>query len=95
MLLIVIASMGAFLVLYSVFRHITGVGFGDAGEKYMMDIIMIGALGLFMYNRKMASDERKAKEAALEAERRAAEGYVEPVPEEDENLPHWKQKNQD
>jgi len=93
MLLIIIASMGAFLVLYSVFHYFTGKGFGEAGEKYMMDIIMFGALGLFVYNRKMASDEKKAKEAALEEERRAAEGYVEPVSEEDENLPHWKQKD--
>ena len=93
MLLIIIASMGSFLILYSVFRHLTGKGFSDAAEKYMMDVIMIGALGLFMYNRKMVSDEKKAKEAALEAERREAEGEVEPVSEEDENLPHWKQKD--
>ena len=85
--------MGAFLILYSVFRHLTGIGLSDAGEKYMMDIIIFGALGLFVYNRKIAGDEKKAREAELEAERLAAEGQAEPVSEEDENLPHWKQKD--
>ena len=90
-LLAIIAALGIFIIVYSLIRHFTGIGFGEKGEKYMMDVVIFGALGLFMYNRKMASDEKKAREAAAEAERRAAE---EPEPEEevskdDENLPHW------
>ena len=89
-LLIIIAVLGIFLIAYSLIRQFTGIGFGEKGEKYMMDVIIFGSLGLFMYNRKLASDEKKAREAAAEAERRAAE---EPEPEVqapgDEDLPHW------
>lgn len=99
MLLIIIASMGIFLIAYSVFRHFTGIGLGEKAEKYMMDIIVFGALGLFVYNRKMAGDERKAKEAAEEAKRRAAEepepeAPQEQVSEDEENLPHWERNKQ-
>jgi hypothetical protein len=93
LLLMITAGMGIFLIGYSLIRHFTGFGFGEAGEKYMMDVIIIGALGLFMYNRKMARDERLAKEAAAkaeeEAERRAAEGPEEVIDPEEDNLPHW------
>ena len=90
-LLIIIAALGVFIIAYSLVRQFTGFGFGEAGEKRMMDIIIFGALGLFLYNRKLAKDEKQEREARAEAERRAAE---EPEPEEaasedDENLPHW------
>jgi hypothetical protein len=94
MLLITIASMGTFIIVYSLFRYLTGIGFSETGEKYMMDIIIFGALGLFVYNRKLAKDEKIAREAAKEAERRAAEEPVpeEPAPEDDVNRPHWERK---
>ena len=91
-LLKIIAAMGIFIIAYSLFRHFTGIGLSETAEKYMMDIIIFGALGLFLYNRKLARDEKRAREAAEEAERRAAEEPEEEAPEEDENLPHWERK---
>ena len=91
MLLTITAGLGVLIIVYSLVRHFTGFGLSEAGEKYLMDVVIICALGLFMYNRKMARDEKRAREEAAEAERRAAEGPPE-EPEEspdDENLPHW------
>ena len=95
-LLIIIAAMAVFMIGYSLVRYFTGAGFGEDIEKYMFDGIVIGCLGLFMYNRKLAKDEKQAK-AAEEAERKAAE-ETEASPEEkdstseDENLPHWERR---
>jgi len=60
-------------------------------EKYAFDTIIIAALGCYMYNRKLAKDEREAKAAAEEAERRAAEEpeEQEELSPDEENLPHW------
>jgi len=92
-LLIITASLGFFLIAYGVFRYFTGIGLSEGIEKYMFDIIIFGALGLFLYNRKMVSDEKKARAAKEEAERLAAEEAANPVEEtsspDDENLPHW------
>ena len=102
MLLTIVAAMGVFLILYSLFRHITGIGFSEGLERYIMDMILITALVAFVYSRKMARDE---KNAAEEAERRAAEDPQE-APSEDEassqddassqhddDLPHWERKS--
>ena len=88
MLLIIIAAMGAFIILYGLFRQLTGLSLGEAGDKRMMDIIMITALGLFIYNRKLAKDERNAREAAEQAESQAADKPEEEVLPEDDDLPH-------
>ena len=89
MLLIIVASLGAFIILYSLFRHFTGLALSESNEKIMMDIIIFSALGLFLYGRKLKSDERKAKEAADEAERQAAEEPDETPAIDDDDLPHW------
>jgi len=89
MLLIIIAAMGVFIIGYGLFRYLTGIGLSEAHEKTMMDVIIFGALGLFVYNRKLANDEKKARQTAEEAARRAAEEPVETVSTEDEDLPHW------
>ena len=92
MLVITIISMGVFLIVYSLVRHFTGFGLNEGAEKLMIDVIMLSALGLFIYNRKLFKDEKMAKEAEEETERRRLAGEEEPeeeYPEEDENLPHW------
>ena len=91
MLIITIVCMGVFLILYSIVRYFTGIGFSEGVEKIMMDVIMISALGLFIYNRKLLKDEKNAKKAAEEIEQRRLAGEEEPEEEypEDENLPHW------
>jgi uncharacterized membrane protein len=63
LLLGILAGLGIFIVAYSLFRMLTGIGFGEGVEKTMFDIIIFAALGIFVYNRKIASDEKKEREA--------------------------------
>jgi hypothetical protein len=72
-LLRITGGLGVFIIVYSLIRHFTGVGFGENLEKYMFDIIVFAALGLFMYNRKLAGDEKKEREAREKAEAEAAQ----------------------
>ncbi|MDR2078110.1 MAG: hypothetical protein LBP74_00125, partial [Treponema sp.] len=70
-LLRITAGIGIFIIAYSLIRHFTGFTindyFGESAEKTMFDTIVFVALGLFLYNRKMAADERKEREAAEKA----------------------------
>ena len=106
MLLTITASLGVFIIVYSLVRHFFDIGVSESMEKYFFDTIIIVALGCFMYNRKLAKDERLAKEAAQEAERRAMEEGGEEqegqesnsksgedqLPADEENLPHWERR---
>jgi len=97
MLLIITASLGVFIIVYSLVRQFFGIGLSDSMERYMMDVIIISALGLFMYNRKMAKDEQREREEARKAEEEAErrlEGEDESVEDsqDDEDLPHWERK---
>jgi uncharacterized membrane protein len=67
LLLGIVAGLGIFLIVYSLFRHFTGIGFGEQLEKHIIDAIVFAALAIFLYNRKLASDEKKAREAAEKA----------------------------
>jgi ABC-type lipoprotein release transport system permease subunit len=67
LLLGIVAGMGIFIIAYSVFRHFTGIGFEADFEKKMIDFIVFAALAVFVYNRKLASDERKEREAKEKA----------------------------
>ena len=91
-LLIITASLGILIILYSVVRHLAGIGLPPKLENYFMDVIIIAALGLFMYNRKLARDERLAREAAARAAEETAAQEAAGEPEEDENLPHWERR---
>jgi hypothetical protein len=73
LLLGVVAGLGIFLIAYSLFRQFTGIGFDDTTEKYIIDTIVFGALGIFLYNRKLTSDEKKAREAAEKAKAEESE----------------------
>jgi heme/copper-type cytochrome/quinol oxidase subunit 1 len=63
LLLGILAALGAFIIVYSLFRQFTGIGFDEQIEKRMFDILMFAALGIFMYNRKLAADEKKERDA--------------------------------
>ena len=99
MLLIITASLGVLIIVYGVVNYFFDIGLSEGMEKYLFDFVIIAALGCFMYNRKLAKDERTAKAAAEEAERRAAEeqensesdsdSAEDEVSADDENLPHW------
>ena len=77
MLLIVLAIMGVILIASGLINHFTDFGLGEARSKQLSDIIIIAAIGLFLYNRKLLKDE-KAKEAEEKAEREKDEGEEAP-----------------
>ncbi|MDR1374450.1 MAG: hypothetical protein LBJ24_05700 [Treponema sp.] len=81
-LLRITGGIGVFIIVYSLIRHFTGFSIGETAEKYMFDTIVFVALGLFMYNRKLAADEKKEREAKEKAETAAAAEAA----EEDEAL---------
>ncbi|MDR2314564.1 MAG: hypothetical protein LBE02_08540 [Spirochaetaceae bacterium] len=88
-LLFITASLGVLIIVYSLVRHFTGLGFSEKMERYLMDGIVIAALGLFMYNRKLARDEKQeqaAKEAALKNEEEPEDRG------QDQALPHWERQ---
>ncbi|MDR2630091.1 MAG: hypothetical protein LBC60_04130 [Spirochaetaceae bacterium] len=62
-LLIIVAGIGVFIILYSLARQFSGFSFGEQAEKYMFDILTFTALGIFLYNRKLAADEAREKKA--------------------------------
>jgi hypothetical protein len=55
-------GLGALLVAWGLFRHFTGVKVDEALERIMIDGVILAALGLFVYNRKLAADEKKERE---------------------------------
>jgi hypothetical protein len=71
-LLRITGSLGVFIIIYSLIRHFTGFQFDETMEKTIFDIIVFAALGLFIYNRKLAGDEKKEREAKERAEAAAA-----------------------
>ncbi|MDR2211356.1 MAG: hypothetical protein LBO65_07855 [Spirochaetaceae bacterium] len=93
-LLIITASLGALLIVYSLVRHFTGLGLDPKLERYFLDGIVIVALGLFMYNRKLARDEKQARDAEAQREERALEEGEADQNEtgQDETLPHWERR---
>jgi hypothetical protein len=72
-LLRITGGIGVFIIVYSLIRHFTGFSIGENAEKYMFDTIVFLALGLFMYNRKLAADEKKEREAKEKVEAAAAQ----------------------
>ncbi|WP_198429920.1 hypothetical protein [Treponema primitia] len=68
LLLRITAGLGVFLIAYSLFRYFTGIHVNEELEKFLMDGIVFAALGLFIYNRKLSADEKKAREAKEHAE---------------------------
>jgi len=57
-LLIIIAALGVLLIVYSAIRHFTGFGEGEEWDRYVTDIVIVIALGLFAYNRWLTRDEK-------------------------------------
>ncbi|MDR1949981.1 MAG: hypothetical protein LBQ38_11365 [Spirochaetaceae bacterium] len=72
-LLRITGGLGFFIIAYSLLRHFTGLSIGEGNEKVLFDIIVFAALGLFVYNRKLAGDEKKEREAKEKTESRQAE----------------------
>ena len=67
MLLMIILGMGIFLIAYGVFRYFSGIEINEKWDKYLTDTIILVAIILLLYNRKMASAEKLAEEAEKRA----------------------------
>lgn len=72
-LLVATASIGVFMILYTIGKQFFGIDFGEAFEKFFFDGVFIAAIGLMMLNRKLAADEKKAAEALKEETTEAAQ----------------------
>jgi putative Mn2+ efflux pump MntP len=69
LLLWITAGLGFFLIAYTLFGHFSGIRLNEPFEKYLLNGIIFAALGVFVYNRKLAADEKKAREAKERGER--------------------------
>lgn len=63
MLLWITAGLGILLIAYTLFRQFSGIRLSEQFERYLFNGIIFAALGIFVYNRKLAADEKKAREA--------------------------------
>ena len=70
-LLIIVAVLGVILILFGVLRHFSIFQPGEEFDKYFTNGIIIAAIGLFIYNRKLIKDEKLAKEAEEKIEKEA------------------------
>jgi hypothetical protein len=61
-LLRIALGLGIALVAYSLLRHFTGIELDEKLERIMIDGVIIAALGLYVYNRKLVADEKKERE---------------------------------
>jgi hypothetical protein len=77
-LLRILIALGLVIIVYSILRHVTGFTVGEKNESFLMNAIVFAALGIFIYNRKLASDEKKEREEKTGAENGAGEGAEPP-----------------
>ena len=78
-----------FIIAYSLFRHFTGIGLDEEHEIRMMNIVIFTAIGIFIYNRKLAQDEKRARDAAKNEEFMVEKQLT------NESLPHWERNKND
>ncbi|GAB1484703.1 hypothetical protein MASR2M78_35210 [Treponema sp.] len=67
------ASIGVFMILYTLARQFLGFNLGEKFEKNFFDFIFIAAIALLVLNRKIANDEKKEAALAAEEELKAAQ----------------------
>jgi hypothetical protein len=61
-LLGITAGLGVLMIVYSLLRQFAGLNLGEKFERFFFDTIFMAAIALFLWNRKIATDERKAAE---------------------------------
>jgi hypothetical protein len=61
-LLRIALGLGVLLIAYGLFRQLSGRELDEGFERIMIDGVILAALGLFVYNRKLVADEKKEKE---------------------------------
>ncbi|AEJ19990.1 hypothetical protein [Gracilinema caldarium] len=72
-LLWIIGSLGVAMILYAVAKQIIGFSVDPALEKTFFDFIIIGALGILIYNRKLAAEEAAEAQKSEPAPEKASE----------------------
>lgn len=73
-LLRILIALGLVIIVYSVVRHVTGFTVGEKNEGFLMNAVVFAALGIFIYNRKLAADEKKEREEKAGSKDGAGEG---------------------
>lgn len=61
-LLGITAGLGVLMIVYSLLRQFAILNLGEKFERFFFDTIFMAAIALFLWNRKMVTDERKAAE---------------------------------
>jgi hypothetical protein len=73
-LLRILIALGLVIIVYSIVRHVTGFTVGEKNEGFFMNVIVFAALGIFIYNRRLAAEEKKEREEKAKLENGAGEG---------------------
>jgi hypothetical protein len=68
-LFIILGVTAGVFFLYAAVHAIFGFSIGADAEKWLYDTLVIVALGVFVANRKLASDEKKEADAKKGAEK--------------------------
>ncbi|MDR0387686.1 MAG: hypothetical protein LBH57_06575 [Treponema sp.] len=61
-LLRILIALGVIIIVYSIVRHVTGFTIGEKNENFLMQTVIFAALGIFIYNRRLAAEEKKERE---------------------------------
>jgi type VI protein secretion system component VasK len=72
-LLRILLALVFIIVIYSIIRHVTGFTLGENNERFLMNGVVFVALGIFLYNRKIISDEKKERAEKEKLENEALE----------------------
>jgi hypothetical protein len=64
----IIIGMGVLMAAYTLVRTLTPFRLGERAERYFFDTLVFVALGIFVYNRKLAADEKKEREKEKDGE---------------------------
>jgi hypothetical protein len=82
-LLRILIALAFIIVVYSIVRDVTGFTLGEKNEGFLMNAVVFAALGIFVYNRRLAAGEKEERE---KAKREKEAGNV-PAEEHDGNSP--------
>jgi len=66
---IAILVLGGILILYGIVKLLFKINLGPVIEQNLPTVVMVGAAGIFLWNRQLWSQEKKAEEAKAEQEK--------------------------
>jgi hypothetical protein len=77
-------ALAALLLIYTALRTFTPLKLDETGERYVMNGIMLAALGIFVANRRIVAEEKKEAEAKDAAEKAKLAGTAEDSESDDD-----------